>query len=71
MSRRNGELEATVRKLRSAARDVDSERERLMARIQILETQACQGSRIDDFFGRDLKFLLSNYNPGKLSHVQN
>ena len=46
LSRRNGELEATVRKLRSAARDVDSERERLMARIQTLEAQACRGLRL-------------------------
>lgn len=39
LSRRNGELEATVRKLRAAARDVNAERERLAARIHTLESQ--------------------------------
>ena len=39
LSRRNGELEATARKLRSVHRDMEGERDRLMARIQTLEAQ--------------------------------
>lgn len=37
LSRRSGELEATVRRLRTAARDGDAERERLTARLAALE----------------------------------
>lgn len=37
LSRRSGELEATVRRLRAAARDGDAERERLTARLAALE----------------------------------
>lgn len=39
LSRRNGELEATVRKLRSVQRDMEGERDRLLSRIQALESQ--------------------------------
>ena len=39
LSRRNGELEATVRKMRSVHRDMEGERDRLMSRIQALEAQ--------------------------------
>jgi len=37
LSRRNGELEATLRRARAGARDADAERERLAARLAALE----------------------------------
>jgi hypothetical protein len=44
LSRKNGELEATVRKLRSSLRDAELERDRLSTRVQALESQAGLGA---------------------------
>ena len=42
LSRKNGELEATVRKLRAAVRDAEQERERYQGRTNALESQLAQ-----------------------------
>ncbi|KAK9797071.1 hypothetical protein WJX73_002474 [Symbiochloris irregularis] len=42
LSRKNGELEAVVRKLRASTRDLEQERERLQARYAALESQLAQ-----------------------------
>jgi hypothetical protein len=41
LARKNGELEAALRRVRAANRDSDAERDRLAARIASLESQAC------------------------------
>lgn len=40
LARKNGELEAALRRVRAANRDSDAERDRLAARIASLESQA-------------------------------
>lgn len=42
LSRRNGELEATVRRLRGSLRETETERDRLLGRSQGLEEQLLQ-----------------------------
>ena len=42
LSRRNGELEATARRLRGSLRETETERDRLLGRSQSLEEQLLQ-----------------------------
>ena len=43
LSKKNGDLEAGLRKLRSSSRDVESERDKLLARVKALEQQLLEG----------------------------
>ena len=45
LARKNGELEAALRRVRAANRDSDAERDRLAARITSLESQARRPSQ--------------------------
>ena len=53
LSRKNGELEATVRKLRHASRDVEQDRERQQTRMAALESQLAQEQARSRYAGQE------------------
>lgn len=53
LSRKAGDLETTVRKLRSSLRDVEAERDKLTARVKALESQLLDVQERADKYSHD------------------